>query len=253
LVPFGFLLHKRNQRDISSLEAGYSLNKQQFFDNIGAITMFAMIGTIISTMTVGTCTFYAAKYDLISGVSKTNPMEALLFGALISAVDPVATLSIMGSPELQCNSLLYSLVFGESVMNDAIAITLFNTFREYYDPDAPDLGTSELPYAFLKFFYMTFMSILVGVLLGLLTSFIFKQTSIRNFPKLETTLLLLFSYCCYSTAEALSLSGIMALFFNGICLSHYNAYNLSQNSRHATEQVSMIALQLSHLLQLKRG
>ena len=82
------------------------MNKQQFFDNIGAITMFEMIGTIISTMTVGTCTFYAAKYDLISGVNKTNPMEALLFGALISAVDPVATLSIMGSPELQCNSLL---------------------------------------------------------------------------------------------------------------------------------------------------
>ena len=34
-------------------------------------------------------------------------MEPLLFGALISAVDPVATLSIMGSPELNCDPLLY--------------------------------------------------------------------------------------------------------------------------------------------------
>lgn len=44
---------------------------------------------------------------------------------LTSAVDPVATLSIMGSPELNCDKLLYALVFGESVLNDAVAVVLF--------------------------------------------------------------------------------------------------------------------------------
>ncbi len=43
----------------------------------------------------------------------------------LPAVDPVATLSIMGSPELNCDKLLYSLVFGESVLNDAVAVVLF--------------------------------------------------------------------------------------------------------------------------------
>jgi NhaP-type Na+/H+ and K+/H+ antiporter len=38
-------------------------------------------------------------------------------------------------------------------------------------------------------------------------------------------------------AESLGLSGIMALFFNGIVLSHYNAYNLSGESKRATEQI----------------
>ena len=61
-------------------------------------------------------------------IDTENPMEALLFGALISAVDPVATLSIMGSPELNCDPLLYSLVFGESVLNDAVAIVLFKSW-----------------------------------------------------------------------------------------------------------------------------
>lgn len=42
-------------------------------------------------------------------IDTSNPMEPLLFGALISAVDPVATLSIMGSPELNCDPLLYRL------------------------------------------------------------------------------------------------------------------------------------------------
>jgi sodium/hydrogen exchanger 8 len=37
-------------------------------------------------------------------------MEALLFGALISAVDPVATLSILGNPELNLDPLLYRYV-----------------------------------------------------------------------------------------------------------------------------------------------
>ena len=31
----------------------------------------------------------------------------------------------MGNPELNCDPLLYSLVFGESVLNDAVAIVLF--------------------------------------------------------------------------------------------------------------------------------
>jgi len=94
-------------------EAGYALEKKRFFENIGAITLYAVFGTIISTFTVGMLTFLCAKLGLIDGVSTTNPMESLLFGALISAVDPVATLSIMNNPELQCSKLLYSLVFGE--------------------------------------------------------------------------------------------------------------------------------------------
>lgn len=94
---------------------------------------------------------------------------------------------------------------------------------------------------------MSILSILVGVGFGLLTSFIYKHTTIRDTPKLESTLLFLFCYCCYAAAEAMELSGIMALFFNGIILSHYNSYNLSSESRHATEQVSALrALRLMY-------
>jgi len=94
-------------------EAGYALEKKRFFANIGAITLYAIFGTLISTFFVGILIFLCAQHGYIDGISKTNPMESLMFGALISAVDPVATLSIMNNPELQCNKLLYSLVFGE--------------------------------------------------------------------------------------------------------------------------------------------
>jgi len=218
-------------------EAGYSLEKKEFFRNLGAIALYAFGGTIISTFIVGSLTFYFAQQGWITGISTTNRMESLLFGALISAVDPVATLSIMNNPELECNRLLYTLVFGESVLNDAVAVVLFKTFRKYYDEDAPDLTAGMIPKILLDFSSMTILSILVGIGLGLMTSFIYKHTNLRKFSNLESTLLFLCCYFCYATAEALELSGIMAIFFNGVVISHYNSYNLSDDARHATEHI----------------
>jgi len=218
-------------------EAGYSLHRKNFFENLGAITLYAMLGTMASTFVVGYGLFYLAKYNIIDGIDSQNPMEALLFGSLISAVDPVATLSIMGSPELQCDQLLYSLVFGESVLNDAIAIVLFKTFYFYYNPDNPNLESDDIPAALVQFVVVSLLSIVVGVILGLLVSFIYKHTLIRQYANLEIALLFLFCYLCYATAEAISLSGIMALFFHGIILAHYNSYNLSSVAHTTSEQI----------------
>lgn len=218
-------------------EAGYSLDRKGFFENIGAITLYAMIGTLISTFVVGILCFYAAKIGMINDIDKENPMESLMFGALISAVDPVATLSILGNAELGVDPLLYSLVFGESVLNDAIAISLFKTFFEYYKPEGPNLSESEIPSALLSFVVISGLSIMVGVFLGLVASWMYKNLDLKRYPNLETSLLFCFCYLCYATAEAIALSGIMALFFQGIVLSHYNSYNLSETAHVASEQI----------------
>jgi sodium/hydrogen exchanger 8 len=218
-------------------EAGYSLNAKDFYENIGAITLYAMFGTIISTFVVGFSMFYAARLGLIANVDQENPMEALLFGALISAVDPVATLSIMGNADLRCDPLLYSLVFGESVLNDAIAISLFRVFAQFYDPTGPTFSQAQIPSALLSFVTVSILSIGVGVALGLVASYIYKHTELSLYPNLETSLLFCFCYLCYSTGESLGLSGIMALFFQGLVLSHYNSYNLSDTAHVASEQI----------------
>lgn len=218
-------------------EAGYSLQRKDFFENFGAINLYAMVGTVISTCVVGLLTFYVAKLGWIKDIDKENPMEALLFGALISAVDPVATLSIMGNADLQVNPILYSLVFGESVLNDAVAVVLFKTFHRYYNPDGPDWKEAEIPAALLSFVVVTILSIIVGVTLGLLPSFMYKHTQLSDYPKFETSLLFCFCYLCYSIAESMELSGIMAIFFQGIVLSHYNSYNLSPAAHVASEQI----------------
>ncbi|GAX26663.1 solute carrier family 9 (sodium/hydrogen exchanger), member 8 [Fistulifera solaris] len=218
-------------------EAGYSLKRKDFFENIGAITLYAMLGTMISTFVVGGLCYYSAILGIIPDIDKENPMEALLFGALISAVDPVATLSIMGNTHLKCDPLLYSLVFGESVLNDAVAISLFKVFAKYYKPTGPDLSQSEIPAALGSFLSVSLFSVFVGVGLGLVASYLYKHTDLSDYPHLETSLLFCFCYLCYATSEAVGLSGIMSLFFQGMVLSHYNSYNLSPTAHVASEHI----------------
>lgn len=67
--------------------------------------------------------FYVRIYILQAEVAyEFTVVESFAFGSLISAVDPVATLAIFHS--LNVDEVLYMLVFGESILNDAVAITL---------------------------------------------------------------------------------------------------------------------------------
>jgi NhaP-type Na+/H+ or K+/H+ antiporter len=59
---------------------------------------------------------------------------SLLFGSLISATDPVATLTIYSSKAVNVPPLMHSLVFGESVLNDAVAIVLYKCVRKDHFP-----------------------------------------------------------------------------------------------------------------------
>ena len=60
----------------------------------------------------------------IAGVD-LNLYESLQFGAMISATDPVASLSVLSSMGQLTDKDLFSLIFGEAILNDAVAIVLF--------------------------------------------------------------------------------------------------------------------------------
>ncbi|KAH9111334.1 hypothetical protein LEN26_009082 [Aphanomyces euteiches] len=199
------------------------------------IMLYAVVGTMISTFMVGFLTFYAGKMEWIA-IDSSSPLEALLFGALISAVDPVATLSILGNPELNLDPLLYSLVFGESVLNDAVSIVLFNTFLKF-EESGKEFTYGAIWMLMFEFIMISLGSVVVGFVTGLGCSLLCKNTNLKKYPKYEITMLFLFAYGSYSLAEVMKLSGIMSLFFCGITMAHYNTTNLSSTSQITAESI----------------
>lgn len=101
------------------LDAGYFLPIRAFTENLGTILMFAVVGTLwnaffVGGMMYGVCQLEAAR------LGSVDLLSCLLFGAIVSAVDPVAVLAVF--EEIHINELLYILVFGESLLNDAVTV-----------------------------------------------------------------------------------------------------------------------------------
>ncbi|XP_054288126.1 sodium/hydrogen exchanger 8 [Macrosteles quadrilineatus] len=201
-------------------ESGYNLHKGNFFQNIGSILVFAIVGTTISALVIGTGIYILGLADVAYHLSF---IESFAFGSLISAVDPVATVAIFHA--LDIDPVLNMLVFGESILNDAIAIVLTTSVLE---SNKPDMSPIEAVFsAFNRFCLMFFASAGIGVIFALISALLLKHVDLRKNPSLEFGMMLVFTYAPYALAEGIHLSGIMAILFCGIVMSHYTHFNLS--------------------------
>lgn len=101
------------------LDAGYFLPIRPFTENMGTILVFAVVGTLWNAFFIGGMMFGVC---LLEGdqLASVDLLSCLLFGSIISAVDPVAVLAVF--EEIHINELLYILVFGESLLNDAVTV-----------------------------------------------------------------------------------------------------------------------------------
>mmetsp|Transcript_13451 Transcript_13451/g.18406 ORF Transcript_13451/g.18406 Transcript_13451/m.18406 type:complete len:571 (+) Transcript_13451:74-1786(+) len=211
-------------------ESGYNMeHTKQFFGNFGAICMFAFLGTAVSTMVIGLVVYMASYLNICYPFSL---LESLIFGSLISATDPVTVLAIF--QELGVQSDLYCLVFGESVLNDAVAIVLFRTLSTFTTEPAT---AGSLGAALGTFLIIFLGSVAIGMVVALLASLLFKYTHFKtdqDLHSMETCLVVIFPYCAYTCAEGLELSGIVAILFCGITMATYMRPNLSPFSQAAT-------------------
>jgi len=203
--------------------AGYSLRKRSMFENIGTILTYAFLGTLISVLIISFGIYNAYGYEFY---------ECMMFGSLISAVDPVATLAVMSSVfEVEKRvkpPTLYSLVFGESILNDAVAIVLFETFHIFYEMEHPEGFSQEIPTIIWDFMKIFVMSVLYGFLFGILSALAFKFLKLNGFLIWEFTGIILFAYLSYVVASICHFSGLIAIFFCGITMSDYTWMNFSE-------------------------
>lgn len=101
------------------LDAGYFLPIRPFMENLGTILMFAVVGTLWNAFFIGSVLFAVCQIPA-AGLTHLGLLSCLLFGSIISAVDPVAVLAVF--EEIHINELLHILVFGESLLNDAVTV-----------------------------------------------------------------------------------------------------------------------------------
>ncbi|XP_077908072.1 sodium/hydrogen exchanger 8 isoform X3 [Ictidomys tridecemlineatus] len=162
----------------------------------------------------------------LSSLSLDTPCTSFAFGSLISAVDPVATIAIFNA--LHVDPVLNMLVFGESILNDAVSIVLTNTAEGLTRKNTSDVsGWQTFLQALGYFLKMFFGSAALGTLTGLISALVLKHIDLRKTPSLEFGMMIIFAYLPYGLAEGISLSGIMAILFSGIVMSHYTHHNLS--------------------------
>lgn len=150
-------------------EGGYNMKKKHhFYKNLGTIILIAFLGTFVSAVLTGMGVWLLG----FIGTTKLSLKETWAFGSLISATDPVAVLAVF--KELNADDHLYSLIFGESILNDAVSIVMYRTIVKADDA----IGESYSKHIILScynFFVIIFGSFLIGMILALVVATLLKN------------------------------------------------------------------------------
>jgi NhaP-type Na+/H+ or K+/H+ antiporter len=213
-----------------------------FFRHLAPICLFSVVGTTISALS--TAFILKAVIDLgFCGNFQPSLVELLCFGSLISSTDPISTLAVFQAKKV--DPQLFYLVFGESALNDALAIVLFDSFSRFVakdnDAEAIALGFAGF---FVDLFLNCFGSLFLGGFCGLCTAYLFKQLDMRQNRLMEISLYLLLVYIPFLLAEVLNLSGIVTILFTGVAANRYVVPNLSSITK---VNADMLFRLLAHL------
>lgn len=133
-------------------------------------------------------------------------LDSLLFGSLISSIDPVATLGILSSVGVSQTDTLYTLIFGESLLNDGVAIVLFDTMVSHLGDDAV-VDKALVHEMLVSFLGVTFGSVGIGIVCGILCTIYFWALRRKHTAVVETALFFCFALLPFYIADGFGGSG----------------------------------------------
>uniref|UniRef100_A0A7E4UNE5 Sodium/hydrogen exchanger n=1 Tax=Panagrellus redivivus TaxID=6233 RepID=A0A7E4UNE5_PANRE len=206
-------------------DAGYFMPNRALFENIESVMLFAIVGTIFNTITIGATLYYCGMAGFF-GV-EFNLFEIMLFAALISAVDPVAVIAVFEETNVNVN--LFVNVFGEAIFNDGVAIVLYTMFLKFGQIGVDNMHASDYVAGGASFFVIALGGVLIGLVFAFIVSFItrFITPSTRV---VAPVFIFLFPYLSYLTAEACSVSSILAIVTCGIFMKEYVKQNITHEA-----------------------
>ncbi|MFH1495148.1 MAG: sodium:proton antiporter [Pseudomonadota bacterium] len=207
-------------------ESAYSMNIRRISENIGAISALAIVGLLVSAFTIA----FAGYFGLAAIGFEIPFIIVLLFGALISATDPVAILALFrdfGAPRR-----LAMIFEGESLFNDATALALFLIVLE--SVSAGFQGAVSVLHGLFIFISMLFGGAVFGFVMGWVFS---KLLQIARHEHLQITLTMLAAHTTFLLAEFLShaltlmgkpihVSSILATVIASLVISNYGRFKI---------------------------
>lgn len=206
-------------------EATIHLNIHQFKLQFLTITFISTFGLLVSLFVVGGSLAYFLGMPL---------SVALLFGALISATDPIAVLALFKS--LGAPKRLSLLADGESMFNDATAVIAFRIISAFAVVGSTDFGIQMVFSGMWEFLYIFIGSIVVGFVAGYLTSLAIAY--IKEDKMTETALTMVLAYgSFYFSEHFFALSGVIVCVISGIALGNLGKTKISEGTMPFVEEI----------------
>jgi CPA1 family monovalent cation:H+ antiporter len=207
-------------------EATLNLKWDNLKKDLGIILILAVFGTLIGAFLVGTILIIAGR-TIVPALDIVF-LATFTFGALISATDPVAVISLFR--DLGVTKRLSILVEGESLFNDGVAIVLFGIALSAGAAAATGEGESfSLNSAVFDFFRISIGGLAVGAILGYLVSSLLLKNIDDNLIETATTVALAFG--AFVIAEQLHVSGILSVVAAGLIVGNTGLQNTSPSTR----------------------
>ena len=191
-------------------DAAYELNLHIFKKTLANATLLAAPGLIICMLLTGTLMMGVATF--IPGFESWTWAFALMFGALISATDPVAVVALLH--ELKTSKRFSTLVDAESLLNDGTGIVCFMLFFGAY---AAGETTHASPV--ITFIREVGLSTLLGFLLARIV--IWFITRINSEEMVQNSVIILAAYLTFILSQYyLGVSGVIALVAFGLTVTY---------------------------------
>lgn len=209
-------------------ESAFALDVHAFRKNLGFVVVLAVPALIVSTvLTAGWMVGVTSEVAGIAGWSWSWG-AALVFGALISATDPVAVVAILR--EVGAPKRLGLLIEGESLLNDGTAIVVFGVLIALLTG-----GTFDLGHTVVELLRVGGGGVLVGLLLGMGTAAWLART--YDDALVEITLTIVAAYAAMIVAESvLHVSGVLAIVTAGVYLAGPGRNRITPSVAHFLHQ-----------------
>uniref|UniRef100_A0A8C1YYA1 Sodium/hydrogen exchanger n=1 Tax=Cyprinus carpio TaxID=7962 RepID=A0A8C1YYA1_CYPCA len=220
------------------LDSGYFMPTRPFFENFGTVLWFAVVGTLWNSIGIGISLFAICQIEAF-GVQAITLQENFLFASIISAVEPVAVLTVF--EDISIHEQLYIVVFGECLFNDAVTVVLYNLFNNVAAMEVVEAGEVFLDIG--RFFVVGLGGMIFGALFGFVAAFTTRFTG--KVREIEPLIIFLYSYLAYLIAELFAISSIMAIVICALTMKYYVEENVSQHScttiRHVIKMIGSVS------------